>query len=609
MAIINLPVPTNSSTPLWEVNKHNHLSSCLPSGRATFTTFRAAAMRNATMAAANVREQSGQKQQLINRRSGNYEAPLWEFDYIQSLKNEYAGDIYVSRANELKEQVKMMLDEGDMKLLDCMELVDGLERLGLAYHFEGRINRLLSSAYKAIHEGNHKRNKEDLYAAALEFRIFRQNGFNVPQDIFNDFITEDGEFDESLSEDTMGLLSLYEASFLSLEGEATLDLAREFTTKHLNNYLGKENTDQNLRILVYHALELPLRWRAPRIEARWYIDAYERSPNVNPTLLELAKIDFNIVQAIHQQDLKHVSWWWKNIRIAEKLTFIRDRIVENFFWAIGAVFEPQYGSCRRMLTKVFALITMIDDIYDVYGTLEELELFTDAVDRWDVKAIDQLPDYMRVGYLGFFNSINEMAYDALKEQGVHIVEYLRKVWADLCKAYLQEAKWYYAGYTPTVEEYLENAWVSMSVPVMLMHAYAGVTNPMNKEAMDVLDTHDIVRCSSYIQRFANDLGTSPGEMKRGDVPKLVQCYMKEAGCSEEESREHVWFLLRETWKKMNKDSEWAESPFSKTFVTAAKNFGRVALVMYQYGDGHGLHSNPEAKDRILASLFSPVPPA
>ena len=98
-------------------------------------------------------------------------------------------------------------------------------------------------------------------------------------------------------------------------------------------------------------------------------------------------------------------------------------------------------------------------------------------------------------------------------------------------------------------------------------------------------------------------------MKRGDVPKLVQCYMKEAGCSEEESREHVWFLLRETWKKMNKDSEWAESPFSKTFVTAAKNFGRVALVMYQYGDGHGLHSNPEAKDRILASLFSPLPPA
>ena len=44
--------------------------------------------------------------------------------------------------------------------------------------------------------------------------------------------------------------------------------------------------------------------------------------------------------------------------------------------------------------------------------------------RWDVKAIDQFPDYMRVGYFGFFNSINEMAFDAVKEKGVTIVEFL-----------------------------------------------------------------------------------------------------------------------------------------------------------------------------------------
>lgn len=33
------------------------------------------------------------------------------------------------------------------------------------------------------------------------------------------------------------------------------------------------------------------------------------------------------------------------------------------------------------MTIVNALVTTIDDIYDVYGTLEELELFTAMVDK------------------------------------------------------------------------------------------------------------------------------------------------------------------------------------------------------------------------------------
>ena len=101
------------------------------------------------------------------------------------------------------------------------------------------------------------------------------------------------------------MLYLYEASYLSIEGENVLEHARDFTTKHLEEF-AKRNKDEYHSIIVSHALELPLDWRMPRLEARWFIDIYERSDDMNPILLELAKLDFNMVQATYQEDLRHI---------------------------------------------------------------------------------------------------------------------------------------------------------------------------------------------------------------------------------------------------------------------------------------------------------------
>lgn len=66
-----------------------------------------------------------------------------------------------------------------------------------------------------------------------------------------------------------------------------------------------------------------------------------------------------------------------------KLPFARDRVVECYFWILGVYFEPEYSLARKFLTKVLAMISIIDDIYDVYGTGEELDLFTETVERLD----------------------------------------------------------------------------------------------------------------------------------------------------------------------------------------------------------------------------------
>lgn len=79
----------------------------------------------------------------------------------------------------------------------------------------------------------------------------------------------------------------------------------------------------------------------------------------------------------------YVRRWWVNLGVIEKLRFSRDRMVESFMYAGGVAFEPQYGSLRKWLSKVIKLVLIIDDICDVYGSLDELECFSKAVDRFE----------------------------------------------------------------------------------------------------------------------------------------------------------------------------------------------------------------------------------
>ncbi|KAL6535018.1 hypothetical protein OROMI_026392 [Orobanche minor] len=524
---------------------------------------------------------------------------------ISIIFNHSTEEKYMTRASELVVVVKKLLEE-ESSWFRQLELIDDLQRLGLSYHFEDEIRQILSCIY--FDEKYSK--KLDLYSTSLCFRLLRQHGFKVSQVMCLIVSkTEEGDFEGSLGEDTKGLLQLYEASFLLTHGEETLEKARVFSTNLLQKKLDDGGImDEHLSELVRHSLGLPLHWSIQRPNARWFVDACakKRSENMNPILLELAKLDFNIVQATHQQELKQVSRWWEESKLGEKLPFARDRVVENYIWNVGFLFEPQYGYSRIMLTKLYILITVIDDIFDVYGTLEETQLFNDTIQRWDTEALEKLPKYMQICFLALDSSIDEIAYHVLKEHDVLVIQDLRKSCADLCGAYAKEAEWYYMGYKPTLEEYIKVAWISISAHTILSHVFFLISNPIEKEAADNLrNYHNVVRCSAMVLRLANDLATGPFETRRGDVPDAVECYMNDTGGSMEEAREHVKFMIRETWKETNGERFKKKLPFSENFMKCAADLGRQAQYMYQYGDGHGI-SNPQMKERILGLIFEPI---
>ncbi|XP_077218980.1 alpha-terpineol synthase, chloroplastic-like isoform X1 [Tasmannia lanceolata] len=539
----------------------------------------------------------------IARRSANYEESFADYDFIQSLKCDYTGEMYERRLEKLKEEVRLLLEKVDQSVVDRLKLIDTLQRLGVGYHFKKEIKealRIIST------DDSNTRLKDDLYATALRFRLLRQHGFEVSQDVLNGFKGDKGDFMASLCEDTKGMLSLYEASHLAYEGEILLDEAKAFTTVHLHDALKGKRIEQKLARQVHHALKLPLHWRLPKLESRWYIEEiYVEEEDSNPLLFELAKLDYNMVQGIYQTNVKATSRWWKNLGLGKQLSFARDRLIECFLWALGPLSEPEFGLSREVVTKAFQLITSIDDIYDLHGSLEELELFTDVVERWDVNVMEQLPHYMKLCFLALFNTINEIAYDTLKEQGWEITQYLKKLWADLCKAYLQEAKWYSNRYTPTLDEYIKNGVMSIAGPVVLGHAYFSMKSKIRKEAIECIENNKgIILWASMFARLWDDLATSTAEIERGDVPKSIQCYMHETGASEAVARQHILGIISDTWKKMNKDSI-SSSLFPEPFIKIVVDAGRICHHYYHESDGFGA-PNSQTKEQIILLLVEPI---
>ncbi|KAF3489813.1 hypothetical protein F2Q69_00055769, partial [Brassica cretica] len=284
----------------------------------------------------------------------------------------------------LKKKMKKILDVELKTSLEQLELIDDLQKLGISHHFELEIKDILTD----LHHKNEKHlwncdKEEDLHATALEFRLLRQHGFEISEDVF-DVIVNKIESATFKSDDIKSIITLYEASYLSSKSDTKLyKVIRPFATEKLREYVNSDRNNETYktREKAIHALEMPYHWRMRRLETRWYIDAYEKKHDMNLALMELAKIDFNIVQASHQEELKYVSSWWKEACLSNQLPFVRDGIVENYFWNVGIIYEPQFGYTRRFMTIISALIITIDDIYDIYGTLEELELFTAMVDK------------------------------------------------------------------------------------------------------------------------------------------------------------------------------------------------------------------------------------
>ncbi|XP_055803223.1 alpha-farnesene synthase-like [Solanum dulcamara] len=526
-------------------------------------------------------------QSLIQRRNANYKPNIWKYDILQSLKSQYSEEKYKREVQKLKEEVLCLLAE-TVNPLTKLELIDSINKMSLSHLFDKEIMVSLQDMEYAKKKDS--RTQMDLYSTALYFRIFRQYGYYVPQDVFLSYMDEMGEqFEVDPNMDPKTMMQLLEASHLALKDENILNEARIFCTSNL-----KSSNDT-----------IPLHWMV-----EWYNTTRQISKEENEEkgsnlkFLQLAKLNFNMVQAEHQKDLVDILRWWRNLRLIEHVSFSRDRIVESFLWSVGVAFEPQHSNFRNWLTKAITFIIVIDDVYDIYGSLKHLQVFTDAVVRWDPKEVEQLPSCMQICFWKLYDTTNDVALEIQQQKGCKfpVSTYLQKVWAEFCKALLVEAKWDSKGHTPTFGEYLDNGWKSSGGTVLSLHILLGLAQDFSQVDDFLENEQDLIYYSSLIIRLCNDLGTSTAELERGDVSSSILCYMRKSNVKEDVARDHIKEMVMETWKKMNKHCLENSSPLIKYIM----NMARVAHFIYQNGDGFGVQDK-QTRKQILSSLIQPLP--
>jgi len=290
------------------------------------------------------------------------------------------------------------------------------------------------------------------------------------------------------------------------------------------------------------------------------------------------------------------------------MTFCRHRHVEYYTLASCIAFEPQHSGFRLGFAKACHIITVLDDMYDTFGTLDELELFTSAIKRWDPSATECLPEYMKAVYMIVYNTVNEMSQEADKAQGRDTLNYCRQAWEEYIDSYMQEAKWIASGEVPTFEEYYENGKVSSGHRVSALQPILTTDIAFPEHVLKEVDIPSKLNdLASAILRLRGDTRCYQADRARGEEASCISCYMKDnPGTTEEDALNHINAMISDVIKGLNWELLKPNSSVPISAKKLAFDISRAFHYGYKYRDGYSVASI-ETKTLVKRTVIDPVP--
>ncbi|KAM0891012.1 hypothetical protein ACQ4PT_026687 [Festuca glaucescens] len=459
---------------------------------------------------------------LFNSPSATAAALIHNYDdkalnYLKLLVNEVGGAVPTVYPLNVQCQLSML---------------DTLEKIGISRYFSSEINTILDRTYSLWLQ----RDEEimlDVATCAMAFRHLRMNGFDVSSDELS-HVAEASTFRNSLQgilNDKKSILELYKASKVGIsENELILDNIGEWSYNLLTENLSTAWAQRTSIIEeVESTLKFPFHSRLDRLYHKWSIEHFDSRGsqmlkteylpcNVNQDLLALAVEDFTFSQSVYRDELQHLDSWVIENRL-DKLQFARQKMAYCYFSAAGAIFPPELRDLRISWAQNCVLATVVDDLFDVRGSKEEIEDLISLVERWEeLPKGESYSEQVQIIFSALYTTVNQLGARASAVQNRDVTKHFIEHWKDLLKCEMLEAERRRMQYVPTMKEYLQSAAVTAAIgPTMLAALYFNGQELMGCVVQDQ-EYHELLRLTSICCRLLND--SQSLERDEGDEEKV-----------------------------------------------------------------------------------------
>ncbi|KAM0037109.1 putative ent-kaurene synthase [Helianthus debilis subsp. tardiflorus] len=498
-------------------------------------------------------------------------------------------------------------------------MVDQLERLGISRHFMVEIRAVLDQAYSYWMQKDEKIFM-NAGTCALAFRLLRENGYQISSEPLAKIIKEGSYMSphEEPFEDTHAAFQAYLASQIIYQdellfGELNL-LSADFLKREIStvpNMLSKHLYKQ-----VEHAFKFPFNASLERVSTRRNIQNYNvddtrtlkttycSSNFGNEDYIRLAVEDFNSRQSINRAEFKDLERWV----VETKLDKINSRQKMGYCYFSGAsiLSSPELSDARITWAKASFLVIILDDFFDVEGSVDELENLIQCVEKWNVNAnTDCCSEEVKIMFLAIKDVVSWIGDAAYKWQERDVTSHVIQCWLKLLYSFLKEAKWARYSVVPTMNEYIENGLVSFTLGTFVLSSLYFIGPKLSDDVVQSSEYHNLYELMSTHGRLINDIRTFKRELKDGklNAVTLHKNYGK-SGIKEEDIVEEIKMMIDNLEKKlMQLVLETKENGVPK----ACKDvFWKMLCVdSFFYGKDDGFTRN-EILDTVKEVIFEPV---